>query len=164
MACASCAALTGGRLLTIPDSTAQSARSPGARRFSSSVVPRSAIVARKSSTGRSAMKWNTSPVYPVTRRVTSPLMGVTIKRYAAGAVLIRLADEGARVALVLLALQRTHSAAVGGALVAALLVPHVVAAPVAGLLTDRAGSPRRVLAAAALVFAAALAAVSAALG
>lgn len=85
-------------------------------------------------------------------------------RYAAGAVLIRLADEGARVALVLLALQRTHSAAVGGALVAALLVPHVVAAPVAGLLTDRASSPRRVLAGAATCFAAALATVATVLG
>lgn len=91
-------------------------------------------------------------------------MGVTIPRYVAAAVLIRLADEGARVALVLLALQRTHSAAVGGVLVAALLVPHVAAAPVAGLLTDRAASPRRVLAAAALAFAAALATTALALG
>jgi hypothetical protein len=45
------------------------------------------------------------------------------------AVLARLADEGARVILILLALRRTGSAALGGELVAALLVPHVVAAP-----------------------------------
>src|SRR3954451_8735004 len=79
-------------------------------------------------------------------------------------VLVRLADEGARVALVLLALQRTGSAAVGGALVAALLVPHVVAAPAVALLTDRARSPRRVIAAAALGFASALACAALALG
>jgi MFS family permease len=87
-----------------------------------------------------------------------------MRLYLAGAVLVRLADEGARVALVLLALQRTGSAAIGGALVAALLIPHVVAAPAVGLLTDRARSPRRVLAAAALAFAATLAFVATALG
>lgn len=62
--------------------------------------------------------------------------------YLITAVLIRLADEGARVALVLLALERTGSAAVGGLLVAVLLVPQVVAAPAIGLLTDRARQPR----------------------
>ena len=71
---------------------------------------------------------------------------------------MRVADEGARVALVLLALQRTGSAAVGGALVAALLVPHVVAAPAVGWLTDRARRPHALIAAAALGFAASLAA------
>lgn len=87
-----------------------------------------------------------------------------LHRYAAGAVLIRLADEGARVALVLLALERTGSAAVGGGLVAALLIPHVVAAPAVGLLTDRARSPRLVLTSAALGFAAALLFAALALG
>jgi len=84
--------------------------------------------------------------------------------YAAAAVLVRLADEGARVALALLALQRTGSTAVGGALVGALLVPHVVAAPVVGLLADRAHRPRLVIAAAALGFGAALGVAAAGLG
>ncbi|WP_046563856.1 MFS transporter [Micromonospora sp. HK10] len=57
-------------------------------------------------------------------------------RYTASAVLVRLADEGARVALVLLALERTGSAAYGGVLVAALMIPHVVAGPVVGALAD----------------------------
>lgn len=57
--------------------------------------------------------------------------------YLGVAVPARLADEGARVALVLLALAREHSASLGGLLVAALMVPHVVAAPVAGALADR---------------------------
>jgi Major Facilitator Superfamily len=87
-----------------------------------------------------------------------------LRRYLAGAVLVRLADEGARVGLVLLALERAGSAGVGGALVAALLVPHVVAAPVVGVLTDRARRAERVVALAALGFAGALAAAAAGLG
>jgi MFS family permease len=88
----------------------------------------------------------------------------TLRRYLAGAVLVRLADEGARVALVLLALDRTSSAGLGGGLIAALLIPHVVAAPAVGLVTDRARRPRRVIATAALGFACALAAAPAGLG
>ncbi len=57
--------------------------------------------------------------------------------YLGVAVPARLADEGARIGLVLLALERTHSAGLGGALVAALMVPHVVAAPVLGAAADR---------------------------
>ena len=79
-----------------------------------------------------------------------------IRRYLIAAVLVRLADEGARVALVLLALQRTGSAGLGGALVAALLLPHVLAAPAVGLVTDRVRQPRWALAAAALGFSASL--------
>ncbi|MGW3284040.1 MFS transporter [Streptomyces sp. NPDC001002] len=56
--------------------------------------------------------------------------------YLGVAVPARLADEGARVALVLLALAREHSTSLGGLLVAALMVPHVIAAPVAGALAD----------------------------
>jgi MFS family permease len=85
-----------------------------------------------------------------------------VSYYAVGAVLVRLADEGARLALVLVALDRVNSARVGGALVAALLVPQVVAAPGVGLITDRAGAPRLVIGGAALGFAGAL--VVAALG
>lgn len=58
-------------------------------------------------------------------------------RYLGVAVLARLADEGARVALLLLAISRTGSTAFAGLLVAALMVPHVLAAPVAGALADR---------------------------
>ncbi|NKQ23139.1 MFS transporter [Streptomyces galbus] len=58
-------------------------------------------------------------------------------RYLQVALLVRLACEGARVALVVLAVDRTGSAGFGGALVAALLVPGVVAAPPAGALADR---------------------------
>lgn len=60
-----------------------------------------------------------------------------LARYLASAVLVRLADEGARVALVLLALEEVASPALGGQLVAALMIPHVVAAPLAGALADR---------------------------
>src|SRR4051794_25370213 len=87
-----------------------------------------------------------------------------LRRYLAAAVLVRVADEGARVALLLLALQRTGSAALGAVLVAALLGPHVAAAPAVGLLTDRTPRPRWVLGAAAVGFAAALAAAAVGLG
>ena len=86
------------------------------------------------------------------------------QRYLITAVLIRLADEGARVALVLLALERTNSAAVGGLLVAVLLVPQVVAAPAIGLLTDRASQPRWVLTISVAGFAASMATVAFLLG
>jgi hypothetical protein len=56
--------------------------------------------------------------------------------YLTSAVLARTADEGARVALVVLATQRADSPALGGALVAALMIPHVAAAPVVGVLAD----------------------------
>lgn len=61
-----------------------------------------------------------------------------LPRYLAAALSARTADEGARVSLVLLALHQTGSAALGGAMVAPLLVPHVVAAPLVGVLVDRA--------------------------
>jgi MFS family permease len=59
-------------------------------------------------------------------------------RYTTAAALARLADEGGRVALLLAALQGGRGTAFGGILVAALMVPHVVAAPPAGALADRA--------------------------
>ena len=67
---------------------------------------------------------------------TAARAGRPLARYLAAAVPARTADEGARVALVLLAVERTGSAAFGGLLVAALMVPHVVAAPPAGALAD----------------------------
>jgi MFS family permease len=96
---------------------------------------------------------------------TPPRTGIRgLPRYLITAVLIRLADEGARVGLVLLALERMNSAAVGGLLVAVLLVPQVVAAPAIGLLTDRARQPRWVLTISVAGFAASLAAVALMLG
>jgi MFS family permease len=89
---------------------------------------------------------------------------VRIAWYSTAAILVRLADEGARVALVLLSLQRTGSAAVGGLLVAALLVPHVVAAPVLGALADRVRRPAVLVGVGAGGFGLALAATSGALG
>jgi MFS family permease len=87
-----------------------------------------------------------------------------VSRYAVGAVLLRLADEGARLALILLALDRTGSARVGGVLVAALLAPQVLAAPGVGLVTDRARAPSWVIGTAAAGFAAALVATALGLG
>jgi hypothetical protein len=84
--------------------------------------------------------------------------------YAVAALLLRLADEGARVVLALLALERVGRAAVGGLLVAALLAPHVIAAPVVGSLADRSRHPDRLIAMAALGFAGSLAGTAAAFG
>ncbi|MFC8734521.1 MFS transporter [Luteimicrobium sp. NPDC057192] len=86
----------------------------------------------------------------------APRWTTRLATYVIGASLVRLADEGARVALVLLVLERTGGAALGGILVAALLVPHVVAAPAMGRAVDRAVHPSRVLAAAATAYGAAL--------
>jgi predicted MFS family arabinose efflux permease len=58
-------------------------------------------------------------------------------RYTTAAALARVADEGSRVALLLLVLEDGRSATFGGLLIAALMVPHVVAAPVVGALADR---------------------------
>ena len=92
------------------------------------------------------------------------IQGRAVSHYAVGAVLVRLADEGARLALVLVSLDRINSARVGGALVAALMVPQVVAAPAVGLITDRARAPKVVIGAAMLGFAGALVATALGLG
>jgi MFS family permease len=90
--------------------------------------------------------------------------GSLLPHYLIAAVAARTADEGARLSLVLLAVERTGSVAIGGILVAALLVPHVVAAPLVGLLADRSRQPRLILAASIAVFAGSLFAVGALLG
>ncbi|WP_444947669.1 MFS transporter [Micromonospora ureilytica] len=87
-----------------------------------------------------------------------------LAHYLVAALLARTADEGVRVALVIFALDRTGSAAVGGTLVATLLLPHVVAAPLVGALVDRSRRPAAVLAGAIAVFAGTLAAPVALLG
>lgn len=98
-------------------------------------------------------------VDPGTRR-----NGGRLAHYLATALLARTADEGARVALLIFALDRTGSAAAGGTLVATLLIPHVVAAPLVGALVDRSRRPATVLAGATAVFGGGLAATVALLG
>jgi hypothetical protein len=68
------------------------------------------------------------------------------------------------VVLALLAVHRLGSGAVAGALVAALLVPHVVAAPVVGALVDRVRRPGIVICLAAVLFGSGLAVVVTGLG
>ncbi|MEU6073668.1 MFS transporter [Micromonospora sp. NPDC047074] len=79
-----------------------------------------------------------SPLAPAPAAPARPARpGGVLARYTTAAVAVRLTDEGARVAMVLLALERTGSTAYGGLLVAALMVPHVVAAPLVGAAADR---------------------------
>jgi MFS family permease len=81
---------------------------------------------------------------------------VTLARYTTAAALARLADEGSRVAMLLLVLGEGHGAAYGGLLIAALMVPHVVAAPLVGALADRLRRRRPLYAAGLLGYGAAL--------
>jgi MFS family permease len=84
--------------------------------------------------------------------------------YASAAVTARAADEGARVALILLALDRFHHGGTAGLLVACLMIPHIVAAPLVGALTDRARRPFLAIGATVLGFATALAVTAITLG
>ncbi|MEU4248905.1 MFS transporter [Amycolatopsis sp. NPDC026612] len=86
-----------------------------------------------------------------------------LARYLAAAVLVRGADSGATVGLLLLAADRHESAATGGLLVAALNAPHLVGPWLAARL-DRARDRRRLLATAYLGYGFALAAGALALG
>ncbi|WP_328924343.1 MFS transporter [Streptomyces sp. NBC_00190] len=63
-------------------------------------------------------------------------------RYLAAALTARFASEGMGMAVVLLALERTGSAAYGAFVVTAWLAPHVLAAPLAGAAAARARRPR----------------------
>ncbi|MCU1436951.1 MAG: transporter [Naasia sp.] len=58
---------------------------------------------------------------------------------------LRLGIEGGRVTLAVLAVEQAGSVALGGVLIAALLAPSVVIAPLAGVLFDRSRSPGRLL-------------------
>ena len=84
--------------------------------------------------------------------------------YVIGAVTVRLADDGARIALLLFALERLDWAGAGGLLVAGLMLPHVVAAPGIGLLADRARRPALAVGCLALGFALSLALTAVTLG
>ncbi|MBT2407771.1 MULTISPECIES: MFS transporter [unclassified Streptomyces] len=63
-------------------------------------------------------------------------------RYLAAALAARFASEGMGMAVVLLALERTGSAAYGAYVLTAWLAPHVLAAPLAGAAAARARRPR----------------------
>ncbi|WP_326687420.1 MFS transporter [Streptomyces sp. NBC_01795] len=87
-----------------------------------------------------------------------------MRAYLATAALARLADEGMALALTLLALERTGSAAQGAYVLTAWMAPHVAAAPVAGALAERARRPRLFYGAALAVFATAIALLGVLLG
>ncbi|WP_407566258.1 MFS transporter [Streptomyces sp. 184] len=92
-------------------------------------------------------------------------MGRGLGRYLSTATCARLADDGMAVAVTLLALHRTGSAAQGAAVLAAWMAPHAVAAPLTGALAARArGAGAAFHAAALAVFAAAIAGVALTLG
>jgi MFS family permease len=63
----------------------------------------------------------------------------------ATATITRLADDMFSVGVVLLVLQRTGSAALAGATVAAVTLPSVVSGPLLGAWLDRAGRRRRIM-------------------
>ncbi|WP_143736788.1 MFS transporter [Microbispora sp. GKU 823] len=69
-------------------------------------------------------------------------MPAGVRLYLVTALLARLAEEGVAVAAVLLALDRSGSAAEGAFVLTALMAPHVFAAPLAGALAGRVRSPR----------------------
>jgi MFS family permease len=81
---------------------------------------------------------------------------IVLARYTTAAALARLADEGARVALLLQVLASGRGPAFGGLLVAALMVPHVLAAPAVGALADSVRRRQPLYAAGLLVYAAGL--------
>ncbi|GAA2639714.1 MFS transporter [Streptomyces axinellae] len=87
-----------------------------------------------------------------------------MRAYLAAATLARLADEGMALALPLLALERTGSAAQGAYALTAWMAPHMVAAPVVGALAERARRPRLFFGAALALFALALSLLGVLLG
>lgn len=87
-----------------------------------------------------------------------------LARYVSVAVLARLADEGARVSILLLVLERTGDPGLGGLLIAALMVPHVLAAPVVGAVADAVRNRRLLYPAAYLTYAGCLASAAAMTG
>ena len=76
-------------------------------------------------------------------------------RYLAASIPLRIAGSGATVVLPILAVQRLHDVAIGGGLVAASLAPSVIAAPMVGVILDRAKHPRWWIAGSGLITAAA---------
>lgn len=85
-------------------------------------------------------------------------------RYLGAALAARFANEGMGMAVVLLALERTGSAAHGAFVLTAWLVPNVLAAPLAGAAAARTRRPRLFHVGALAGFTAAAAALSVLLG
>ncbi|MCX4524522.1 MULTISPECIES: MFS transporter [unclassified Streptomyces] len=85
-------------------------------------------------------------------------------RYLAAALAARFASEGMGMAVVLLALERTGSAAYGAYVLTAWLAPHVLAAPLAGAAAARTRRPRLFYVATLSGFTAAAAALAVLLG
>ncbi|MFG2617650.1 MFS transporter [Streptomyces sp. NPDC048507] len=85
-------------------------------------------------------------------------------RYLAAALAARFASEGMGLAVVLLALERTGSAAHGAFVLTAWLAPHVLAAPLAGTLASRVRRPRLFYAGSLAGFTTAVAALAVLLG
>ncbi|MEV0415664.1 MFS transporter [Streptomyces sp. NPDC050448] len=85
-------------------------------------------------------------------------------RYVAAALAARFASEGMSLAVVLLALERTGSAAHGAFVLTAWLAPHVLAAPLAGAAAARTRRPRLFHVGALAGFTCAVAALSVLLG
>ncbi|MFF4699277.1 MFS transporter [Streptomyces chattanoogensis] len=82
----------------------------------------------------------------------------------AAAFFARLAEEGMAVAAVMLAVQRTGSAAQGAFVLTAWMAPHVCAAPLVGAVAGRARRPRLFYPGALAGFAAAVATLAAIIG
>ncbi|MGW6915936.1 MFS transporter [Kitasatospora sp. NPDC054939] len=87
-----------------------------------------------------------------------------MRRYLATAFFARLADEGMAVAVVMLAVHRTGSAAQGAFVLTAWMAPHVLAAPLAGAVAARARRPRVFYAGALGGFALSIAALATCIG
>jgi hypothetical protein len=108
-----------------------------------------------------------SPVNRVTGVTMQGTKAGGLVRYVLAAALVRGADSGAAVGLVLLAVdpgsRLANGAVTGGLLAAALSAPHVLG-PWTARRLERSREPRRVLAAAYLIYAAALAAGAVAVG
>ncbi|WP_329388645.1 MFS transporter [Streptomyces sp. NBC_01351] len=85
-------------------------------------------------------------------------------RYLAAALAARFANEGMGMAVVLLALERTGSAAHGAFVLTAWLVPNILAAPLAGAAAARTRRPRLFYVGALAGFTAAAATLSLLLG
>lgn len=98
------------------------------------------------------------PVPAVRSGLAGPLV-----RYVVSAGLVRTADGGAAVGLVLLANEHGGHSALGGGLAACLTFPHL-AGPVLARRLDQAGDGRRLLAGCYLLYALALGAATVSLG
>ncbi|GAA3454314.1 MFS transporter [Dactylosporangium matsuzakiense] len=85
-------------------------------------------------------------------------------RLLAAAALARTADSSAGVALVLASLRQSGGPGQGSLVLAVLLVPHLLAGPLVGLVTDRARRPRLVHAGFVAAFGVALGGILALLG